>query len=221
MYMICVKGGFFMNQINVGILLFDDVDALDFAGPYEVFNLTTYKDSDVNKLFMNKLEIQEKPFNVSTVSEDGSSIKVHNGLIVQPDFSFNNAPPFDLVVVPGGPYKAIKAVSKNQKIINWIANQGKDKLITSVCTGSIFLAEAGLLDGKQATTNIAALDYLERNYTKVEVIRGVKYVDQGNVVTSAGISAGINMALFVVGKLLNEEASIRTANTIEFTPTEG
>lgn len=210
-----------MNQIHVGILLFDDVDALDFTGPYEVFNLTTYKDSDVNKLFMNKLEIQEKPFNVSTVSEDGSSIEVHNGLIVQPDYNFNNAPTFDVVVVPGGPYRAIKTVTKNQKIIDWIANQGKDKLITSVCTGALFLAEAGLLNGKQATTNRAALDLLERNYTNVEVIRGVKYVDQGNVITSAGISAGINMALHVVGKLLNEEASIRTAHSIEFTPVEG
>ena len=208
-----------MNQIHVGILLFDDVDALDFTGPYEVFNLTTYNDSDVNKLFMNKLEIQEKPFIVSTVSEDGSSIKVHNGLIVQPDYSFNNAPSFDVVVVPGGPYRAIKTVTKNQKIINWIANQGKDKLITSVCTGALFLAEAGLLNGKQATTNRAALDFLGK-YPNVEVIRDVKYVDQGSVVTSAGISAGINMALYVVGKLLNEEASIRTAQSIEFTPVE-
>ncbi len=205
-----------MKQIHVGILLFDDVDVLDFAGPYEVFNLTTYNDGDVNKLFMNKLEIEEKPFKVSTISEDGASIKVHNGLTVQPDYGFDNAPSFDVIVVPGGPYRAIKTITSNKKIINWIANQAKDKLVTSVCTGALFLAEAKILEGKQATTNRSALELMGRNYPNVEVVRDVKYVDQGNVVTSAGISAGINMALYVVGKLLNEEASIRTANTIEF-----
>lgn len=207
-----------MKQFHVGILLFDDVDALDFTGPYEVFNLTTYKDSDVNKLFLNQLEKKDKPFIVNTISENGESIKVHNGLIVQPDFSFQNAPNFDVIVVPGGPYRAIKSISTNKKVISWIANHKEDILITSVCTGAMFLAKAGLLNGKQATTNRAALELLERSFPEVEVIRGVKFIDQGNVVTAAGISAGIDMALHVVGRLINEEASMRTANTIEYTP---
>ncbi|NEU31324.1 DJ-1/PfpI family protein [bacterium LRH843] len=205
-----------MNQFNVGILLFDDVDALDFAGPYEVFNLSTYKDEDVGKLFMNQLDENEKPFLVSTISENGESIRVHNGLIIQPDFSFKNSPDFDVIVIPGGPLSAILTIQDNQRIINWIASYGKEKLVTSVCTGAFFLAKAGLLQEKSATTNKAALDFFEKSYPDVNVVKEVKYVDQGNVVTAAGISAGINMTLHVVKKLFDETMSKRTANTIEF-----
>ncbi|GIN93900.1 AraC family transcriptional regulator [Siminovitchia terrae] len=205
-----------MKQFHVGILLFNEVDAMDFVGPYEVFNLSTYKDSDVQKLFLNQLGLEEKPFIVNTVSEDGKPITVHNGLRVHPDYCFQTAPDFDIIVVPGGPYRAIKTVSQNKQIMNWISHQSKEKLILSVCTGAFFLAQAGLLQGKQATTNQTALDLLEKSYPKVEVVRGVKFVDQGNVVTAAGISAGIDMSLHIVGRLLNEEAGIRTAQTIEY-----
>lgn len=135
---------------------------------------------------------------------------------MQSDYCFQSAPLFDVIVVPGGPYRAIKAVTENEKIINWIANQPEHKLITSVCTGALFLAKAGLLNGKRATTNRAALDLLENSYPEVEVIRGVKYVDQGNIVTAAGISAGIDMSLHIVEKLIDEETSIRTSYTIEY-----
>lgn len=205
-----------MKQFSVGILLFDDVDALDFAGPYEVFNMSTYKDEDVRKLFMNQLDMKEKPFLVNTVSENGESIRVHHGLIVQPDFSFQNAPDFDVIVIPGGPLGAIITVQENQSIINWIASYGKEKLVISVCTGAFFLAKAGLLLERSATTNKAALSFLEKSYPDINVVKEVKYVDQGNVVTAAGISAGINMTLHVVKKLFDESMSNRTANTIEF-----
>ncbi|MCJ8008292.1 DJ-1/PfpI family protein [Lederbergia wuyishanensis] len=205
-----------MKQFHVGILLFNDVDAMDFVGPYEVFNLSTYKDSDVSKLFLNQLDVKDKPFKVNTVSQDGELITVHNGLKIHPDYSFKTAPSFDIVVIPGGPYRAVKTVSHNEKVINWIANQQDDKLILSVCTGALFLAKAGLLNGKQATTNQAALDLLEKSYPEVEVIGGVKFVDQGNVVTAAGISAGIDMSLHVVGRLLGNDAATRTANAIEY-----
>lgn len=201
-----------LKNYNVGILLFDYVDALDFTGPYEVFNLTTYSNSDVKKLFSNNLE--EKPFKVSTVSQDGKQITVHNGLQVKPDYSFSDAPVYDIVVVPGGPLKALKLVESNEEIITWIENY-KDKIVASVCTGAFFLAQAGILNGKKATTNRLALNLLERSFPKVEVIRGVKYVDEGNVITSAGISAGIQMALHVVSKLFDEETAKRTAHTIE------
>ncbi|WP_096190535.1 DJ-1/PfpI family protein [Evansella halocellulosilytica] len=205
-----------MNQYHVGILLFDGVDALDFAGPYEVFNLTTFSSDDVKKLFMNQLMPEQKPFIVSTVSEDGKTIEVHNGLKVEPDYSFHDAPSFDVVVIPGGPYEMIKAVSNNQTIISWIQDQKEESLVASVCTGALFLAKAGLLKGKKATTNRAALDLLERTYPDVQVIREVKYVDEGNVITAAGISSGMNMSLHIVKKLLNREAAERTAYTIEF-----
>lgn len=198
---------------RVGILLFNYVDVLDFAGPYEVFNLTTYKDSDVKKLFSNKLD--EKPFKVSTVSHDGSQITVHNGLKVTPDYSFSDCPDFDLIVIPGGPWQAMKSVARNNEIIDWIASH-QDKLVASVCTGAFFVAKAGLLEGKKATTNRAALDLFASSFPNIEVVQNVKYVDEDSVITSAGISAGINMALHIVSKLLDEEASKRTAYTIEF-----
>lgn len=209
-----IKGGGLNVSKNehVGILLFDYVDALDFAGPYEVFNLTTYNSEDVKRMFTNNLT--EKPFTVSTVSQDGRQITVHNGLKVTPDYSFSNAPAFDIVIVPGGPLKAIQLVQNNEEIIRWIKNY-EQKTIASVCTGAFFLAQAGILNGKKATTNRAALNLLEKHFPDVEVVRGVKYVDEGNVITSAGISAGIQMALHVVGKRLGTETARRTAYTIE------
>ncbi|GAK09451.1 DJ-1/PfpI family protein [Geomicrobium sp. JCM 19038] len=197
---------------EVGILLFDYVDVLDFAGPFEVFNLTVFKESDVNKLFTNQLD--SKPFRVSTVSEDGQTVTAHNGLRVTPDYCFNNHPAFDIIIVPGGPLKAMQLVQQNKKIINWI-NVHREQLVASVCTGAFFLGQAGLLSGKQATTNRVALSMLEHTFEDVEVIRGVKYVDAGQVITSAGISAGIQMSLHVVERLFDEETAKRTARTIE------
>lgn len=201
-----------LNKYKVGILLFDYVDALDFTGPYEVFNLTTYHDNDVKKLLSNNLE--DKPFMVSTVSQDGKQITVHNGLKVQPEYSFSNAPSFDIIIVPGGPLKALKLVRSNKEIITWIENY-KDKTVASVCTGAFFLAQAGILNGKKAITHQISLNLLERSFPEVEVVRGVKYVDEGNVITSTGISAGIQMALHVVSKLFGEETARRTSRTIE------
>lgn len=201
-----------MKQYHVGILLFDHVDALDFAGPYEVFNLTTYHQNDVKRLFNNTLE--EKPFLVHTVSHDGLQVTVHNGLKVTPDYCFADSPSFDFVIIPGGPLKAMKGVSQNQEIIKWIESY-QNKLVASVCTGAFFVAQAGLLDGKKATTNRVALRLLERQFPTVDVIDGVKFVDEGNVVTSAGISAGIQMALHLVRRLFDDETAKRTAHTIE------
>ncbi|MFO1442698.1 DJ-1/PfpI family protein [Bacillus sp. Bva_UNVM-123] len=201
------------RQYHVGILLFDDVDALDFAGPYEVFNMTTYKIEDLKKLLTNELE--EKPFKVHTVSVDGKEIKVHHGLTVIPNFSFSNCPKFDIIIVPGGPLKAIHTITTNKEIIDWIKSY-EDQLIASVCTGAFFVAQTGLLSGKKATTNKSALGLLAKAYPDIEVIKDVKFVDEGNMITSAGVSSGINMALHIVSRLIDEEAAIRTSKTIEF-----
>ncbi|MBB4826225.1 transcriptional regulator GlxA family with amidase domain [Sporosarcina luteola] len=205
-----------MMPYQVGILLFDDVDVLDFAGPYEVFNLTTYHDSDVEKLLRNQLKAEDKPFTVKTFSKDGRPIKAHNGLTVLPDYCFESMPSVDVVVVPGGPLRAITSILSDREIMNWLSQQAINNLVISVCTGALFLAEANLLHGKRATTHKSALNLLERKYSTVEVVGNMKFVDQGNVITSAGISSGINMALHVVEKLVNKEAAVRTAHTIEF-----
>jgi len=192
------------KQWKVGILLFDEVEVLDFAGPFEVFSVTTYEDFITNA------------FHVSTISETGERIIARNGLKVDPDYSFDNVPEFDILVVPGGP-GAREIQVNNPKAIEWISDQmSKVKIMTSVCTGAFLLAKAGLLDGKEATTHWFNYDRFERQFPNVTLRRDIKYVDQGNIVTSGGVSAGINMSLYVVERLLGKDIASNTARGMEY-----
>ncbi|NOU92500.1 DJ-1/PfpI family protein [Paenibacillus sp. LMG 31456] len=194
---------------SVGIFLFNDVEVLDFAGPFEVFSVTTYPDQHVDTPEFN-------PFLVKLVSETGELVQAYNGLKVQPDYSFDNAPHFDILVIPGGLGAREKEIY-NEKVIQWISQRmGNVKLMTSVCTGALLLAKAGLLNGKMATTHWASYDRLEKEFPAVTVKRNVKFVDEGNIVTSGGISAGINMAFHVVKQLLGSEIAQTTAKTMEY-----
>lgn len=193
-----------MKQRSVGILLFNEVEVLDFTGPFEVFSITSI------------LGQEEKPFFVKTVSETGKLIYCRNGLKVQPDYSFVNAPMFDILVVPGG-YGAENIEINNKTLIMWIQEQSKKaELTTSVCTGALLLAKAGLLNGQKATTHWMDIDRLETEFPKIKVERNVKYVDEGSIITSAGISAGINMSFYIVKKLLGREVVIATAKRMEY-----
>lgn len=193
-----------LKQWNIGILLFNEVEILDFAGPFEVFSITTYK------------ECNQKPFEVNTVAQTKDLIRTRNGLKIQPDYDFYDAPHFDILIIPGG-YGAEEIEIHNPKIINWI----KERMIhvdimASVCTGAFLLAQAGLLDGKQATTHWMDIDRLERGYNKIKVIHDVKFVDQNSIITSGGISAGINMSFYIIKKLLGEDISNATAKRMEY-----
>nr|WP_307336573.1 DJ-1/PfpI family protein [Metabacillus malikii] len=193
-----------MKQWSVGILLFDEVEVLDFAGPFEVFSVTTYKDFTTNA------------FKVCTLSESGEMIRARNGLKVQPDYSFENAPAFDIVVIPGGPGAREKEVH-NKRVITWISQQmAKVDIMTSVCTGAFLLAKAGLLDNKTATTHWFTYDRFEREFPSVALERNVKFVDEANIVTSGGVSAGINMSFHIVSRLLGKEIAKNTARGMEF-----
>lgn len=192
-----------MTTYTVGILLFDDVEVLDFAGPYEVLSVT--EDENTDKLF-----------NVVTISEKGQLIRARNGLKVEPDYHFDNHPELDIVVVPGG-YGAREVESKNPVLVEWVKQQNdRVQKMTSVCTGSFILGEAGLLDGKSATTHWTALDRIEKAFPNVTVKRDVKFVDQGHLITSAGISAGIEMALHLVAVLYGKETAANTAKHMEY-----
>lgn len=195
-----------MDQKTVGIFLFNEVEVLDFAGPFEVFSVTTGKDVDGN----------EKPFNVITISETGKMVRARNGLQVQPDFSFESHPPLDILVIPGG-YGAREIEINNPTVHGWIKEQDKVVEYTmSVCTGAFLLAKAGLLENKSATTHFASLDRFEQNFTNVEIKRHVKFVDEGRMITSAGISAGIEMSLHLVGKILGTDVAKQTAKYMEY-----
>ena len=197
------------KQWTVGILLFDDVEVLDFAGPFEVFSVAAYPDQATDAP-------EPKPFLVKLVSESGEFVRARNGLKVQPDHGFDNAPCFDVLVVPGGP-GARERELHNERVIRWISERMQDvELMTSVCTGALLLAKAGLLNGRRATTHWASYDRLEQEFPVVTVIRNVRFVDEGSIVTSGGISAGIDMAFHVVKRLVGLEIARTTAKRMEY-----
>ncbi|CAH8245565.1 DJ-1/PfpI family protein [Paenibacillus melissococcoides] len=199
--------GYRRNQravIHAGILLYNDVEVLDFAGPFEVFAVTEHS-SDTTA----------RPFLVQTVSEDGKLVTARNGLKVQPDYSYDNAPRFDILIVPGGP--GSRTEMYNKTTTQWVKSRMDEvNIMASVCTGALILAEAGLLDGKTVTTHWNSCDRLEKDYPSLTVKRDVKYVDEGNIVTSGGISAGINMSFHLVSRLLGRDVAERTAKRMEY-----
>lgn len=192
------------NQYNLGIFLFNEVEVLDFAGPFEVFSITEYEDS------------REKIFKVNTVAQNKNLIKARNGLKILPDYDFEDAPKFDILIIPGG-YGAEEIEINNKEVINWIKQCSKEvKIIASVCTGAFLLAKAQLLEGKKATTHWMDIDRLEKEFENVKVERNIKYVDEDSIITSAGISAGINMSFYIISKLINKEIARNTARRMEY-----
>ena len=178
------------ERYQVGILLFDEVEVMDFAGPFEVFSLAETVD-------------KQKLFQVHTISPDGELISARNGLKVQPDYAIQDMPAMDILIIPGG-YGAEEIIIHDPVIIKWIQTQAQQvKLLASICTGALVLAEAGLLQGLEATTHWMDLDRLQQDYPDVIVKSGVKFVDQGSIMTSAGISAGIHLALHIVSEWVN------------------
>lgn len=187
---------------NVAILIFDDVEVLDFAGPFEVFSVTG-----------RTREV--KPFNVYTVAEHKGEVLARNSLSVNPRCTIHDCPPADVVVIPGG--WGTRSAMNNTVIINWIRHAAAEaELVLSVCTGALLLGKAGLLDNLPATTHHMQLDLLAQTAPTTRVVRDRRYVDTGKVVTSGGISAGIDMSLHVVAKLLGTETARETAAYMEY-----
>ncbi|NUU63700.1 DJ-1/PfpI family protein [Paenibacillus agri] len=191
---------------TVGIFLFDDVEVLDFAGPFEVFAVTVTQRSTPEAF---------APFSVTTVSEQGGMVTARNGLKVTTDYSFSSAPSYDILVIPGG--MGTRREVHNPNVISWIQEKFPEvELMTSVCTGSFLLAEAGILEDKAATTHWASIERMRETYPSVRVEENTKFVDAGKIVTSAGISAGIHMAFHVVQRLLGTDVAQNTAKHMEY-----
>jgi transcriptional regulator GlxA family with amidase domain len=185
----------------IGILLFDGVEELDFAGPGEVF-------AYLRSLHPDACE-------VVTVSERGGEVRCAKGLRVLADHSFETAPPADLLIVPGG--IGTRREVENAPLVAFIGRTAERGEVTaSVCTGAFLLERARLLDGQRATTHWASLDRL-RALGTVEVVEQ-RRVDEGRVVTSAGISAGIDMSLHLIGRLWGEETELQVQHGIEYYP---
>lgn len=201
-----------MNGWTVGILLFDDVDLMDFAGPAEVFSQATFPDQTVDSL-------DERPFQVKTISERGGFIHTRNGICLQSGYSFANAPQVDILVVPGG-YGAREHEVHNEILIGWLREQAAtSNLIASVCTGAFLLAAGGLLDGRPATTHFASYDRFEKTFKGVTLVRDVAFVDDGDVLTSGGVMSGVPLALHIVARMLGEEVAKDVAHGILYEAT--
>lgn len=196
--------------ISIGIFVFDQVEILDFAGPFEVFTTATR----VAKANPG----EDVRFEVFTISRDGKPIKARAGLVVHPDYSFDDQPLIDVLLIPGG---VVSAELARPQVIKWIqrTNAGT-QLTASVCTGSMLLGKAGLLDGLSATTHWQDTAELQSMFTNVKVVTSVRWVDQDAIVTSAGISAGIDMSLHLVERLASRELAELTARQMDFHWTE-
>lgn len=192
---------------NVAILIFDDVEVLDFCGPFEVFSVTGRKEN-------------QQPFNVYTVAENDGPILARNGLSVNPAYTIDSCPEPEILIVPGG--YGTRPLLDNAGLLEWIGRQaGQVELLLSVCTGALLLAKAGLLDGLEATTHHGSFDLLAEIAPGTTVCQDQRVVDNGRVVTSGGISAGIDMAFHVVSRLLGEQVALETAGYMEYDWTPG
>ena len=196
---------------NVGIFVFNDVEVLDFAEPYEVF-------TTASRVFKRQQPDSPDPFTVFTVAQSTTSVRARAGLKVFPDYDLLNHPKIDLLLIPGG---VVTSELEKPELIRWIvATAGKSRLTASVCTGAFLLARAGLLDGKSVTTHWEDIGDLRAMFPTVKVLEQVRWVDEGTVVTSAGISAGIDMSLHLVERFVDRELAKRTARQMEFDWTE-
>jgi transcriptional regulator GlxA family with amidase domain len=196
-----------MARKRVGILIFADVEVLDFCGPFEVFSAVRLDES--------KRREEPSPFEVLLIAETLEPVTATGGLRVLPDHDLKNCPPLDLLVVPGG--WGTRELVHNDNVIGWIRYRAAHVgLAASVCTGSFLLGQAGLLDGRPATTHWRSLDRMAQTFPTVHVVRDQRVVDDGSIVTSAGIAAGIDLALRVVARFHGEEIARATAQHMEY-----
>jgi transcriptional regulator GlxA family with amidase domain len=184
---------------TTGILLFDDAEELDWAGPWEVFTMARQEGDEV-----------------ITVAQSLAPVRCAKGLRVLPDHTFADAPALDVLVVPGGSGRRREV--DNPELLDWIRAVAPGcTWVTSVCTGAFLLHAAGLAVGKRVTTHWRSIEEL-RSLPDVEVLEAIRHVQDGNLVTAAGVSAGIDMALWVVGQLYGVEHARGTQRAMEYDP---
>jgi transcriptional regulator GlxA family with amidase domain len=195
---------------SLAIVLFDNVEVLDFAGPFEVFSVTGRRKAG-------------KPYEVFTVAER-DTVVARNNLVVKPTYTFANCPPCSMFLVPGGggsnadgtPFGSRKEMN-NPVMLDWIRQRGVvvDHVL-SVCTGALILGKAGLLENQEATTHYLAVDQLRSISPTIRVSPGKRWVDNGKIVLSAGVSAGIDMSLHMVARLQGDEVAEETAAYMQY-----
>ena len=200
-----------MERKQVGIVLFENIEILDFCGPFEVFSAT--------RLNEERRREEPSPFEVVLVAEKNGPVLTTGGMKVIPGYIFETCPKLDILVVPGG-WGTRKELS-NPTMLNWLRKRaGEVETLTAVCTGSMLLGFAGLLDGRHATTHWRSLDWMRASFPSVTVEYDKHVVEDGRILTSAGISAGIDMALKVVERYCGEDIARMTARHMEYSYAE-
>jgi len=191
-----------MSEFTVGIVLFEGAEELDWAGPWEVFSMAAMGRDDLT---------------VVTIAQTAEPVRCAKGLRVLPDHTFEDCPKLDLVLVPGG--QGTRVERENEVFLRWLGEIAPQcQWVTSVCTGSMLLHAAGLLKGKRITTHWAYVAALREMAGDAEVLEKVRYVRDGNLVTAAGVSAGIDMSLWLVGQIWGVEHARKTQRFMEYDP---
>lgn len=189
---------------HIGIVLFADVEELDAIGPWEVLAYWTGT-------------FPADRYTVSTLSASGGLVRCANGLVVQADHSYADAPAYEVLVYPGG--RGTRPQLHDQEQLDWVRCRREDvPLMATVCTGSLVFAAAGLLEGRPATTHWRSLDLLAELDPSIDVRADERFVDDGDIITSAGISAGIDMALHLVKRLAGTERAREVRRGIQYDP---
>ena len=189
---------------TIGIALFDGAEELDWAGPWEV--LAAWAE-----------QWPDDGVRVFTLARSDGVVTCAKGLRVLPDETWETAPAMDVLVYPGG--RGTRTELKDDAVLDWVRGlAGQGTLVASVCTGSLVLAAAGLLDGKPATTHWQSLELLPTLGSEIEVRPDDRFVDNGNVITAAGVSAGIDMALHLVVRLHSAERAREVRRYIQYDP---
>ncbi|MBW2232301.1 MAG: DJ-1/PfpI family protein [Deltaproteobacteria bacterium] len=191
-----------MSSRKIGIVVYPDSEELDWAGPYEVFTMAAQVGGDLE---------------VVTISQHEGPVRCAKGLRILPDHSFETAPQLDVVLVPGG--EGSRVEMDNPVMLDWLVKAAEScTWVTSVCTGSILLAKSGLATGCEITTHWAYITTLRELAPHVTVRENIRYVRDGRIVTAAGVSAGIDMSLWLVGELFDADHSRKTRRFMEYDP---
>lgn len=196
-----------MERKRVGIVVFEDIEVLDFCGPFEVFSAT--------RLNEERRRDEPSPFEVLLVAEKIAPVVTAGGMKVIPGHSFASCPKLDILVVPGG--WGTRKELHNPAMIEWLRTRAAEvETLTSVCTGAMLLGATGMLNGHRATTHWRSLDWIKESFPAVTVVYDQHVVEDGALITSAGISAGIDMALKVVARYYGEAVARATARHMEY-----
>ena len=194
--------------MDIGILIFADVEELDFVGPWEVLQM-------VNEVARDRGAAE--PLNVFLIGEDGTDVRCVKGLRVGVDRAMADVDALDVLLVPGG--NGTRPLIQRPSVIEWVLRIAPGcQWVTSVCTGAFVLAKAGLLEGRRAATYWAAYEEFKSLGLKGELVPDVRYVRDGNVVTSAGVSAGIDMCLWLVGQWFDPQYARDVARAMQYDP---